>query len=73
MQVSIIVPAYNSADYLSQCIDSLLIQTSADFEVLLINDGSTDATGSICNSYAEKDSRIRVFHQYNSGLSELVT
>ena len=70
MQVSIIVPAYNSANHLSQCIDSLLGQTSADFEVLLINDGSTDATGSICNSYADKDARIRVFHQSNSGLSE---
>ena len=70
MEVSIIVPAYNSAIFLSHCIDSLLMQISIDFEVLLINDGSVDTTSDICNSYAERDSRIRVFCQSNKGLSE---
>lgn len=70
MQVSIIVPAYNSADYLPKCIESLQTQTLSDYEILLINDGSTDATGIICDSYAERDSRIRTFHQSNNGLSE---
>lgn len=70
MQVSIIVPAYNSADYLPKCIKSLQTQTLSDYEILLINDGSTDATGIICDSYAERDSRIRTFHQSNNGLSE---
>lgn len=70
MQISIIVPAYNSANYLSQCLESLVTQDSIDFEILLINDGSTDATASICDSYLENDPRIRVFHQLNSGLSE---
>lgn len=70
MQVSIIVPAYNSADYLPKCIESLQTQILSDYEILLINDGSTDATGVICDSYAERDSRIRTFHQSNNGLSE---
>lgn len=70
MQVSIIVPAYNSADYLPKCIESLQTQILSDYEILLINDGSTDATGVICDFYAERDSRIRTFHQSNNGLSE---
>lgn len=70
MQVSIIVPAYNSADYLPKCIESLQTQTLSDYEILLINDGSTDATGIICDSYAKRDFRIRTFHQSNNGLSE---
>lgn len=65
--ISIIVPVYNAEKYLHQCIDSILSQTFEDFELLLIDDGSTDNSGKICDEYASKDSRIRVFHQANQG------
>lgn len=67
--LSVIVPVYNAGNYLSGCIDSILCQKNCDFEVLLIDDGSTDGSGAICDCYAEKDRRIRVFHQQNSGVS----
>jgi glycosyltransferase EpsH len=67
--ISIIVPVYNSEMYLSTCIDSLLSQTYQNFEILLIDDGSTDNSGEICEIYAQKDKRIRVYHQKNSGVS----
>lgn len=67
--ISIIVPAYNVEKYISKCIESILNQTYEDFEVLLINDGSTDNTLNICNEYAKKDSRIRVINKENGGLS----
>lgn len=66
---SIIVPVFNSENYLHKCIDSLLAQTYADFELLLIDDGSTDRSGEICDEYAEKDLRIKVFHTSNKGVS----
>lgn len=69
MKISIIIPVYNVEQYLRQCIDSVLAQTYADFEVLLINDGSTDKSGAICDEYATKDSRIKVFHKENGGVS----
>ena len=65
--LSIIVPVYNVESYLACCLDSILAQTFADFEVLLIDDGSIDASGAICDDYAKKDSRIRCFHQENGG------
>lgn len=68
-KISVIIPIYNSSNYLHQCIDSVLEQNYVDFEVLLINDGSTDNSGNICDEYAEKDSRIRVFHKKNGGVS----
>lgn len=68
-KISIIIPVYNTEKYLSLCIDSILSQSYLDFELLLINDGSIDNSGSICDEYAEKDSRIRVFHQENKGVS----
>lgn len=68
-KISIIVPVYNAEKYLHRCIDSILNQTFTDFEVLLINDGSTDSSGSICDEYAKKDSRVRVFHKENGGVS----
>lgn len=68
--VSIIVPVYNAELYLRRCIDSILNQEYNDFELLLVNDGSTDSSGSICDEYAEKDSRIRIFHKGNSGVSD---
>ncbi len=68
-KISVIVPVYNTEQYLHRCIDSILAQTFTDFELLLINDGSTDSSGAICDGYAQKDSRIRVFHKENGGVS----
>lgn len=68
-EISIVVPVYNVEKYLGKCLDSLLKQTFSDFEILLIDDGSTDRSLKICEKYAEKDSRIRVIHQKNQGLS----
>ena len=67
--VSIIVPVYNTGKYLSLCIESILNQSFTGFEILLIDDGSTDESGDICKEYAKKDSRIRVFHKENGGVS----
>lgn len=66
-KISVIVPVYNSEKYLPRCLDSLLAQTFGDFEILLIDDGSTDSSGKICRVYAERDKRVRVFHQENRG------
>ena len=68
-QISVIVPVYNAEKYLHRCIDSILVQTFADFELLLIDDGSPDRSGAICDEYAQKDSRICVFHKPNGGVS----
>lgn len=65
--ISIIVPVYNTEQYLHRCIDSVLAQTYKDFELLLIDDGSTDSSGAICDEYAEKDGRVRVFHKQRGG------
>ena len=65
--VSIIVPVYNSAQYLRKCIDSILAQSYTEFELLLINDGSEDHSGLICDDYAQSDNRIQVFHQEKLG------
>ncbi|MBQ8218051.1 MAG: glycosyltransferase family 2 protein [Oscillospiraceae bacterium] len=67
--ISVIVPVYNVAPYLPRCIDSILAQSFGDFELLLIDDGSTDASGAICDEYARKDKRIKVFHIENAGVS----
>lgn len=69
-QISIIVPVYNAEKYLCHCVDSILAQTFTDFELLLIDDGSTDASGKICDEYASKDCRVRAFHKKNSGASD---
>ena len=68
-KISVIVPVYNTEKYLRRCVDSILAQTFKDFELLLINDGSTDGSGAICDEYAQKDSRVRVFHKENGGVS----
>lgn len=67
--VSIIVPVYNAKKYLSRCIDSILGQSFTNFELLLINDGSQDNSGKICDGYAANDNRVRVFHKENGGVS----
>jgi len=68
-KISVIVPVYNTEKYLHRCIDSILAQTFTDFELLLIDDGSKDNSGAICDEYAAKDSRVRVFHKENGGVS----
>lgn len=67
--ISVIVPIYNSEKFLKSCLDSLQAQTFQDYEAILVDDGSTDESGRICDSYAEKDCRIHVIHQENSGVS----
>lgn len=67
--VSVIIPVYNSEKYLKECLDSVVNQSFKDFEVLLINDGSTDNSGQICDEYAAKDNRFRVFQKENGGVS----
>ncbi|HFR3426712.1 TPA: glycosyltransferase, partial [Streptococcus suis] len=68
--VSVIVPVYNVENYLSQCLDSIIHQTYKNLEIILVNDGSTDGSGKICDDYAAKDGRIKVIHQENGGLSD---
>lgn len=67
--ISVIVPVYKVEPYLSRCIDSILAQTFADFELILVDDGSPDNCGKICDEYAQKDKRIQVIHKENGGLS----
>lgn len=67
--ISVIVPIYNVAPYLRQCVDSILKQTYSDLEVLLVDDGSPDECGKICDEYTKSDHRVRVFHTENRGLS----
>lgn len=68
-KVSIIVPVYKAEAYLHRCVDSILAQTFTDWELLLIDDGSPDKSGEICDEYTKKDSRIRVIHKKNSGVA----
>lgn len=67
--ISIIIPAYNSEKTINRCIDCVLVQSFSDFELLLIDDGSTDSTGLIIDSYCKKDNKIHVFHTKNCGVS----
>ena len=66
---SVILPAYNAAPYLPRCLDRLLAQTADRFELFVIDDGSTDGTGDICDAWAARDARIRVIHTENRGVS----
>ena len=68
-KISIIIPVYKVEKYLSRCLDAVLRQTVNDIEAILIDDGSPDASGRICNEYAQKDPRIKVIHQENAGAS----
>lgn len=67
--VSVIIPAYNAEKYLAFCLDSIIAQTHNKLEIIVVNDGSTDSTPKICDEYEKKDSRIKVIHQENKGLS----
>lgn len=68
--ISVIVPVYNVEKYLNRCVDSIINQTYTDLEIILVDDGSTDSSGSICDEYAKKDERIKVIHKENGGLSD---
>ena len=68
-KISVIVPVYKAEAYLCRCVDSILSQTFEDFELLLIDDGSPDRSGEICDEYAKRDCRVRVFHKENGGVS----
>lgn len=68
--ISIIVPVYKVEPYLNKCVDSILSQTFTDFELILVDDGSPDNCGAICDAYAAKDDRVRVIHKENGGLSD---
>lgn len=68
--ISIIVPVYNVEKYLSYCVDSILKQTFREFELLLIDDGSTDKSGEICDKYAQYDTRVKAIHKPNTGVSD---
>lgn len=68
--ISVIVPVYNVAEYLPECVDSIINQTYKNLEIILVDDGSTDACPDICDEYAKRDSRIRVIHKKNGGLSD---
>ena len=67
--LSVIVPVYNVEDHLHKCVDSIINQTFQDFEIILVNDGSTDSSPQICEDYLKKDARIKVIHQQNEGVS----
>lgn len=69
-KVSIIVPVYNVEKYLRQCLNSIIGQTYKNIEIIVINDGSTDSSGNICDEYAKKDERIKIIHKQNGGLSD---
>lgn len=68
--VSVIVPVYNAKDYIRRCVDSILNQEYGDFELLLMNDGSSDGSKEICDAYAAADGRVRVVHKENTGVSD---
>jgi len=69
-KVSVIVPVYNVEKYLRKCLDSILIQTFTEFELILIDDGSTDSCSTICDKYASEDGRVHVIHKNNGGVSD---
>lgn len=69
MSVSVIVPVFNTERFIRQCLDSIRQQTYGEFEVIVVDDGSTDRSGAICDEYAQEDTRFKVIHQSNGGVS----
>ena len=69
-KVSVIVPVYNVEKYIHKCVDSVLNQTLQDLEIILVDDGTKDNSGIICDEYAQKDARVQVIHKVNGGLSD---
>lgn len=67
LKLGVVVPVYNAEKYLDKCISSIIGQTYGNMEIVLVDDGSTDGSGTICDKYAERDSRIHVIHQKNQG------
>ena len=67
--ISIIVPVYNVKDYLEKCLQSICVQTYKNLEIILIDDGSSDGSGELCDLFAQRDGRIKVIHQTNAGQS----
>ena len=70
VKFSVIVPVYKAEEFLPQCVDSVLIQEYDDIELILVDDGSPDNSPSMCDAYAEKDSRVKVIHKPNGGASD---
>ena len=68
-KLSVIIPIYNTEKYLRDCIESILAQTFTDFELILVDDGSADRSGAICDEYCQLDGRIKVIHQKNGGVT----
>lgn len=68
--ITVVIPVYNVADYLDECVESVTAQTCTNLEIILVDDGSTDASGKMCDLWQERDSRIRVIHKHNGGLSD---
>ena len=69
-KISVIVPVYKVEKYIHKCVDSILNQTFSDIEVILVDDGTPDRCGEICDAYGEQDSRVKVIHKENGGLSD---
>lgn len=69
-KLTVIIPVYNTEKYLKRCIESVINQTFLDLEIILVDDGSTDQSASICDDYARRDNRIKVIHKTNGGLSD---
>ena len=67
--ITVIIPVYNVQQYLARCVESVLAQTHRDLEVILVDDGSTDSCGTLCDQYAAQDQRVKVVHKSNGGLS----
>lgn len=67
--VSVVIPVYNTEKYIRKCLDSVILQTFSDWECIVVDDGSTDDSGSICDEYARQDSRFQVIHKQNGGVS----
>ena len=70
MKVSIIMPVYNASSYIVQSVSQILSQPLYEIELLLVDDGSTDMSGQICDGYAAKDERVRVFHEHHAGVAQ---